>query len=381
LCPASGETAGLEHLPSHEGHPHSEWARLLSSLPEDERWCGYLTIKGDSAVQLDFGPNWKRYRLAMQVGYGEFLRAVASSEVVFREKMWVILEGDDSLKPMEAFANALRQSGNTFRKLEVSCWKVSPIPFAKCISSALLGNDAIQDLYLDFHSGIWKKIGKEEAVEFMGILGVLHILRILKSVTIAGSDWENEGMRQLLKPFNSLDSVLEELNIHSPTSDAQLEHIGDLLVASTSLKTLFLYSNHMKNEFLKGYTSMASALCSNRFLQSLKLGSLSSMELKALLNPLMPKTNNMQANTTLTHLRLKYYVGGKEGIETLVDMLRTNTSLLELSLYELEELCFQDAQAIENVLATLEALKTNKSLKKIGFPGCSAVGGYKCLEQ
>jgi len=99
--------------------------------------------------------------------------------------------------------------------------------------------------------------------------------------------------------------------------------------------------------------------------------------LKALLDPLMPNNNSLQRNITLTELRLRGMIRREDGIETLVDMLRTNTSLLELSLWI--DMPSGDTKATENVVAVLEALKINKSLKSIDFYGWKAVGGYQVL--
>jgi hypothetical protein len=95
--------------------------------------------------------------------------------------------------------------------------------------------------------------------------------------------------------------------------------------------------------------------------------------LKALLDPLVPHNNSPQCNVTLTDLCFTGHMGGKEGIETLLDMLRTNTSLLEL------QTTFADIDTIENVLAILEALKVNKSLKRIDFSHWKVVRGYQVL--
>jgi len=165
------------------------------------------------------------------------------------------------------------------------------------------------------------------------------------------------------------------------TSDAQLEHISGMLASITSLKSLLMTKEltRVKKSFSRGSKSLAHALGSNQSLKTLSCGSFSSMELKVMLEPLMPKNNNLQHNTTLTKLHLRESIGGKEGIETLVDMLCTNTSLLELCLEHMDELSLHDAQGVDNVLAILLALKTNKSLKRIEFSRCNAVGGYKVL--
>lgn len=88
---------------------------------------------------------------------------------------------------------------------------------------------------------------------------------------------------------------------------------------------------------------MSNALCTNQFLRILNCLISNRLELKALLNSLMHMNNNPQDNTTLT---LQGKIGGKEEVETLVDKLCTNTSLLELTSFKLEELSSMKALAI-----------------------------------
>jgi hypothetical protein len=66
-------------------------------------------------------------------------------------------------------------------------------------------------------------------------------------------------------------------------------------------------------------------------------------------------------------------------VDILVDMIRTNTSLLDLKLFNMKELDDSCPNPVENVVAILEALKTNKSLKRVSFGDCGGVGGYKVL--
>jgi len=386
--PASGETA--EHILSQDGPQESEFARFLSSLPEDERRCHHLRFDRDSKFTISYGAFTfpPSHDSTVQASYlkflEEFLEAVASSEIEFREEVSIELRGDDSCKRVEAFADALRQSSNRFRKLDLRCHFGFAIRFANCISSVLLRNEAIQHLCLYF-GGLKEGMGKDLAAEFMTIIATPHNLQILKSFGMGGLRLDGEGMEQLMKPFQGPPSVLEELRFYSLTSDAQLEHLSGMLASSTSLKTLLVFYNSVVGQevYTRGYSNIAAALCSNQSLEVLSCEISSSRELKMLLDPLIPKNNNVQNNTTLIELELYESIGGKDGIETLAHMLCTNTSLLKLALINVKDLSKShdgdDTQEVENVLAILEALKTNKSLKRIDFGGCKAVRGYKVL--
>jgi hypothetical protein len=173
----------------------------------------------------------------VEAGYGEFLKAVPSSEIVFREQVSISLYGDSCCKHVEAFADILRQSDKSFRELHLGCSTGSAIRFAKCVSSVLLGNDDIQHLNLEFRD-LNEEMGKDLSMEFMTIIGVPRILRIIKSFGMDALKVDGEGMEELLKPFQSPSSVLEVLTFYSLTLDAQLEHLSGILASNTSLKTL-----------------------------------------------------------------------------------------------------------------------------------------------
>jgi len=209
--PASGESA--EHLLSEEGQQESKLAAFLSSLPKDGRRCRRLEFHGDSKVIINFeGDDLTLiHGTDGEAGFGEFLKAIASSEIVFRNVVDMALSGDNFCKYVEVFADALRKSSNIIKILAFTCYG-SSVSLTKCISSVLLGNDAIQSININFFH-LPKEMGKELIAEFMGNIAMPHTLQILKYVTMFLGKLDGEGMEQLMKPFQGPPSVLEELGL------------------------------------------------------------------------------------------------------------------------------------------------------------------------
>ncbi|KAG0615129.1 hypothetical protein M758_5G016900 [Ceratodon purpureus] len=377
LDQASLDTSlGVEQLRPDEGPHKSELTAFLASIAEDKVgrliYCPFkygfrLSFYGnDSMKELSGG----------ETAHREFLAAVASSKVASCESISIW-----NVKQLEEMVRALVPNSN-FTEVSLVTSGVSPLQMAECVSNLLSGNKAIEQL--DLSSDFREVVGKE-AAELLA--NGLRENRVLKRLDLL--DWglvDDEAMEVLTKPLKENDSVLQELRVGKRT-DVGLEHLGVMLGTNTSLKRLVYLDDYEADDstrsdevYMRGYTSLSEALCVNRSLESLDCTITSSMELKVLLQPLMPTNNKPQANTTLTELRLlDSRIGGKEGVDILVDMIRTNTSLLKLALWEMRELRDSDPDAVENVVAILEALKTNKSLKHMSFWGCSGVGGYKVL--
>ncbi|KAG0575577.1 hypothetical protein KC19_5G014000 [Ceratodon purpureus] len=385
LDQASLDTSlGVEQLRSDEGHHESELTAFLASLAEDKvrRLIYYpdhdgirLSIYGADRSEGEFSGGEATHR--------EFLAAVASSKVACCESISIGEYGAScNLKQLEEMVRALVPNSN-FTEVRLDTSEVSPLQMAECVSNLLSGNKAIEQLYLSSDS---HEVVRKEAAELLA--KGLRENRVLKRLDL----WyiyglvDDEAMEVLTKPLKENDSVLQDLGVGKIT-DVGLEHLGVMLGTNTSLKRLEYWDYDKADDptrsdevYVRGYTSLSEALCANRSLESLDCTVSSSMELKVLLQPLMPTNNKPQANTTLTELWLPdSTIGGKEGVGILVDMIRTNTSLLRLSLLRMTELCDSDPDAVENVVAILEALKTNKSLKYVRFGACSGVGGYKVL--
>jgi hypothetical protein len=194
---------------------------------------------------------------------------------------------------MEEFVDTLRQCGTDLRKLDIEYYEGSAIRFAKCISNVLSHIIGIQDLALSFDA-LDEEMGKEVAVEFMANIASPDTLRIFKSFQIWRTKLDGEGMEQLIKPLMGPHSVLEDFNCGLITSDVQLEHISGMLATSTYLKSLFLWRSGggAHRTLTRGFTKIAASLCSNQSLETLSYKISSSMELKALLDPLMPHNNS-----------------------------------------------------------------------------------------
>ncbi|KAG0575596.1 hypothetical protein KC19_5G015200 [Ceratodon purpureus] len=314
----------------------------------------------------------------------EFLAAVASSKVASCERISIGSKFGKrcNVKQLEEMVRALVPNSN-FKEVSLYIHGCSLLQMAECVSNLLSGNKAIEQL--DLSSDSHEVVGKEAAELLAKGLRENRVLKRLDLRSIGGLV-DDEAMEVLTKPLKENDSVLQELLVWKIT-DVGLEHLGVMLGTNTSLKRLKYWDSNKANDptrrdevYMRGYISLSETLCVNRSLESLECTITSSMELKVLLQPLMPTNNKPQANTTLTELWLwESRIGGKEGVDILADMIRTNTSLLRLTLWEMRELRDSDPDAVENVVAILEALKTNKSLKYVSFFGCYSVGGYKVL--
>jgi hypothetical protein len=377
----SGASPGVEQLPSNEGQHESALATFLSSLSEGKGGSMIYT-PGKVGFKLSawFDGGSRKFS-GDEPTHREFLAALASSKVGSDRPIHIYLSRDNFDRPeqVEEIVGAL-VSNNSFKKVILSVDGCSALRMAECVSNLLLGNKAIEYLGVALGSG---EVGREAAELLANVLRKNRVLKILDWYEMWGLV-DDEAVEALIRPLKENDSVLQEL-ILARTTDVGLEQLGVMLGTNTSLKALG-YGDYDRVEnletrdevYMRGFTSLGAALGINRSLELLDCTFASSMELKVLLEPLMPVNNNPQANTTLTSLGLDFSrIGGKEGVDILVDMIRTNTSLLHLNLPGMRELDDDCRDAAENIVAILEALKINKSLKSVSFAYCSGVGGYK----
>jgi hypothetical protein len=381
----SGASPGVEQLPSNEGQHESALATFLPSLSEVKvRFFTYIPGKDGFLLVASIGGGSEYRKFSGdEPTHREFLAALASSKVVCygTNRIDLSLVDFDRWKLLEEIVGAL-VSDNSFKVVELGFSWWSALRMAECVSNLLLGNKAIEDLKVFMQSD--EVVGRE-AAELLA--NGLHGNRVLQTLDLTGISGlvDDEAMKVLIQPLMENDSVLQELRFRRIT-DVGLEHLGVMLGTNTSLKALEYQDYDRVDDperrdepvYMRGFTSLGAALGINRSLERLQCTVGSSMELKVLLEPLMPVNNNPQANTTLTSLYLTWCrIRGKEGVDILVDMIRTNTSLLQLNLSGMEELNYDCPDAVENIVAILEALKTNKSLKRVCFAFCTGVGGYK----
>jgi hypothetical protein len=382
----SGASPGVEpQLWSNEGQHESALATFLSSLLGVQ--VGRLMYcPGEDGFKLY---NWKQGEFSGdEPTHREFLAALASSKVVsgteLKFEIDPFTDNFDRPELLEEIVGAL-VSNNSFKAVDIKFPSgCSALQMAECVSNLLLGNKAIEELTVQLQSG--EVVGRESAELLANGLHENRVLKTLDLWWIRGLVYD-EAVEVIIRPLKENDSILQELRLRKIT-DVGLEHLGVMLGTNTSLKALQYWDYDRFDDpergdepvYMRGYTSLGAALGINRSLERLVCTVASSMELKVLLEPLMPVNNNPQANTTLTTLELvNSWIGGKEGVNILVDMIRTNTSLLHLKLYRMKELDDSCPDAVENVVAILEALKTNKSLKRVSFGDCGGVGGYKVL--
>jgi hypothetical protein len=382
----SGASPGVEpQLWSNEGQHESALATFLSSLLGVQ--VGRLMYcPGEDGFKLY---NWKQGEFSGdEPTHREFLAALASSKVVsgteLKFEIDPFTDNFDRPELLEEIVGAL-VSNNSFKAVDIKFPSgCSALQMAECVSNLLLGNKAIEELTVQLQSG--EVVGRESAELLANGLHENRVLKTLDLWWIRGLVYD-EAVEVIIRPLKENDSILQELRLRKIT-DVGLEHLGVMLGTNTSLKALQYWDYYKvtypergdEPVYMRGYTSLKEALGINRSLERLECSVASSTELKLLLEPLMPVNNNPQANTTLTSLQLyQSRIGGKEGVDILVDMIRTNTSLLDLNLFKMKELDDSCPNPVENVVAILEALKTNKSLKRVSFGNCGGVGGYKVL--
>jgi hypothetical protein len=314
----SGASPGVEpQLCSNEGQHESALATFLSSLSESnvsriQYYPGKDGFKLSSRV--DYFPRddgfavYARFDVERREFSGdepthrEFLAALASSKVVSGSlKIYIRLSRDNFDRPeqLEEIVGAL-VSNNSFKAVRLifgdGC---SALQMAECVSNLLLGNKAIEDLGV--HLGSGEVVGRE-AAELLA--NGLHENRVLKTLDLSGIVGlvDDEAMEALIQPLKENDSILQELILVRITA-VGLEHLGVMLGTNTSLKALDTCSSYRDDDdpvYMRVYTSLGAALGINRSLEGLYCNVASSMELKVLLEPLMPVNNNPQANTTLT---------------------------------------------------------------------------------
>jgi hypothetical protein len=305
----SGASPGVEpQLCSNEGQHESALVTFLSSIFSDDK-VGYLGYKpGKDGFKLSSWVDGERREFSGdEPTHREFLAALASSKAVPGESDGtniISLSWDNFDRPeqLEEIFGAL-VSTNNFRTVFLSFRGCPALQMAECVSNLLLGNKVIGHLGVRLESG--EVVGRE-AAELLA--NGLHENRVLKALTL----WwisglvDDEAMEVLIQPLKENDSVLQDLSLCKIT-DVQLEHLGVMLGTNTSLKLLQNWDfDRVDDErsdepvFVRGYTSLGAALGINRSLEGLYCNVASSMELKVLLEPLMPVNNNPQANTTLT---------------------------------------------------------------------------------
>jgi hypothetical protein len=309
----SGASPGVEpQLCSNEGQHESALGTFLSSLSEDT--VGSLDyFPGEDGFKLYArfdGGSERREFSGDEPTHREFLAALASSKVGLSGTVLLIdLSRDNFDRPeqLEEIVGAL-VSNNNFKAVYLLFPGCSAVQMAECVSNLLLGNKAIEELTVGLGSG--EVVGRE-AAELLA--NGLHENRVLKTLDLWGIGGlvDDEAVEVIIRPLKENDSILQELRLRKIT-DVGLEHLGVMLGTNTSLKALQYWDYDRFDDpergdepvYMRGYTSLKEALGINRSLERLGCTVGSSMELKVLLEPLMPVNNNPQANTTLTTLWL-----------------------------------------------------------------------------
>jgi hypothetical protein len=303
----SGASPGVEpQLCSNEGQHESALATFLSSLSEDKvKFLSYISL--EDGFKFFFYVDHEREFSGDEPTHREFLAALASSKVVLSgTKLAVDLPRDNFDRPeqLEEIVGAL-VSINSFKAVDLNFRSgCSALQMAECVSNLLLGNKAIEKLRVELDCG--EVVGREAAELLANRLHENRVLKTLDLWWISGLV-DDEAVEVIIRPLQENDSVLQKLRLCKIT-DVGLEHLGVMLGTNTSLEALQYWDWERVNDpergdepvYMRGYTSLGAALGINRSLKRLQCTVASSVELKVLLEPLMPVNNNPQANTTLT---------------------------------------------------------------------------------
>jgi hypothetical protein len=306
----SGASPGVEpQLCSNEGQHESALATFLSSLSEDKvKFLSYISL--EDGFKFFFYVDHEREFSGDEPTHREFLAALASSKVVLSgTELNIDLSRDNFDRPeqLEEIVGAL-VSNNSFKAVHLDFNDCSALQMAECVSNLLLGNKAIEKLRVRLDYG--EVVGRESAELLANGLHENRVLKTLDLRYISGLV-DDEAVEVIIRPLKENDSILQELTLRKIT-DVGLEHLGVMLGTNTSLKALQYLDSYRVDDpergdepvYMRGYTSLKEALGINRSLERLGCTVGSSMELKVLLEPLMPVNNNPQANTTLTTLWL-----------------------------------------------------------------------------
>ncbi|KAG0600564.1 hypothetical protein M758_11G043700 [Ceratodon purpureus] len=245
------------------------------------------------------------------------------------------------------------------------------------LSTILLNNECLEDVTLE------DLVMDNECASVLGT--ALHRNRTLKRLYLlpfSKSTWDEEGLKMLLEPLSGGDGcndVLENFTFY-PRGLVCLNgsvHIGNMVRNSTSLRKITI---GLEGEYHEASTnvicSIGEALRFNTRLSELRLtleGFGKEMDiLGGLFTSLVPDAQGQQSNTTLKCLRLWSLSLTPPKFDSLFGMLRSNTSLIELT-------CGEIITEAEDAVQLLDSLKGNKCLQILDLSFCDGVRGQRVL--
>ncbi|KAG0593015.1 hypothetical protein KC19_1G298400 [Ceratodon purpureus] len=199
-----------------------------------------------------------------------------------------------------------------------------------------------------------------------------------------GVGHEGSVMRELNRYLQSPTNVLTKLDIVAVEDDEVIQ-LADTLGLNKKLQVLVIKrGDDFSNDRDIGVGRIGEALLTNTVLEELGYGGYARVgveEMEALVGALVPDAaSRLQPNTHLHTLRIyNNALRGREGMEQLATLLRSNTSLLHLDLSNLYTLRSKRENVFEYAEMLFTALRCNTSLKSLDLTGCYGIGGKDVL--
>ncbi|KAG0562159.1 hypothetical protein KC19_9G122400 [Ceratodon purpureus] len=230
----------------------------------------------------------------------------------------------------------------------------------KVLVDALLQNEVLREFKLDNLSGARSTSARTE-----------------------GAGHEESVMREFSRYLKTPTNVLTRLEMYG-VDDDEVKQLADTLGFNKKLQVLRIWrEDHSSHR--EGICRIGEALRTNTVLENLKFSGTTRLkleEMKALVRALVPDAaTGLQPNTHLHTLR--FYNDalslGKEVMEQLATLLRSNTTLLHLDLSRLSILGRGSENVVEYAEMLFNALRFNTSLEFLDLEDCTGVGGKDVL--
>ncbi|KAG0593016.1 hypothetical protein KC19_1G298500 [Ceratodon purpureus] len=281
---------------------------------------------------------------------GECMKTIPALKSLHLENIW---SSKLSVSDAEAIFSAFGPH-STFQTGRVEFYNHEPTEAAivKVLVDALLQNQVLRQLTLEYRGG--------------GI-----------------SSNEGSVMRELNRYLQSPTNVLTELHMVG-VEDGEVIQLADTLGLNKKLQQLVI-EREGESLSCEGIGRIGEALRTNSVLEELNIDGYYTRvgveEMEALVGALVPDAaSGLQPNTHLHTLSFgQVALEGREGMEQLVTLLRSNTSLLHLDLFYLSTLRRGSENVVEYAEMLFTALRFNTSLESLNLRGCDEVGGKDVL--
>ncbi|KAG0631927.1 hypothetical protein M758_1G290900 [Ceratodon purpureus] len=314
-----------------------------------------------------------------ELSLGNFVRTISTSSQV-EEVCIELLDASqeisralgECMKTIPALKSLHLMNMHSLSKLSVSD--------AEAIFSAFGPHSALQTGGVDFID--WQPT---EAAIVKVLVDALLQNQVLRQFTLSycgdddtldrekGVGHEGSVMRELNRYLKSPTNVLTQLHMWAVTDDEVIQ-LADTLGLNKKLRVLWIQRSYDSSES-EGIGRIGEALRTNTVLEELGFYGYRGVgveEMEALVGALVPDAaSGLQPNTHLHTLRFQgEALEGKKGMEQLVTLLRSNTSLLHFDL---------SGNAVDYAEMLFTALRCNTSLKSLDLTDCDGIGGKDVL--